>query len=78
MPFLILLALAKAKLINMPVSLEIMLFEFQRGNTTVASVTCNICHRKSGFSNIRHSPLSHDKSLLLSQSLTSLEQKVVS
>ena len=65
MSFLILLVLAKAKLLNMPVSLEIMLFGFQRGNTTVTSVTCNIRHGKSGFSNIRHILLSHEKSLSL-------------
>ena len=65
MCFLILLALAKGKLLNMPVSLEITLFEFQIGIKTVTSVTCNIRHRKSGFSNVRHIPLSHDKSLLL-------------
>ena len=65
MSFLILLVLAKAKLFNMPVSLEIMLFGFQRGNATVTSVTCNIRHGKSGFSNIRHILLSHEKSLSL-------------
>ena len=48
MCFLILLALAKGKLLNMPVSLEIILFEFQIGIKTVTSVTCNIRHRKSG------------------------------
>ena len=65
MSFLILLVLAKAKLLNMPASLEIMLFGFQRGNTTVTSVICNIHHGKSGFSNIRHILLSHEKSLSL-------------
>ena len=39
MPFLILLDLAMVKLLNMPISHGIMLFEFQRGNKTVTAIT---------------------------------------
>ena len=47
MPFLIFLALASIKLINVSVSLDIMGNKFKRKTNIVTSVTCNVRHTKA-------------------------------